>query len=425
MTRIGMISQWYDPEGGSAAVPGAVSRSLVALGHDVDVITGFPNYPTGRLYPGYRLRPYQFESRDGVSVHRVPLIPSHDRSAIRRAANYLSFASSAALRGRLLREPDVWLVYSTPATVAVPALLAHARYRRPYVLLIQDLWPDTVVASGFVEPGAALRTITRGLHRFCDATYRHAAAIAVTAPGMADVLRARGVPDDKISFLPNWVDERVFRPIPRDDALARSLGLSGFVVMYAGSLGDLQGLETAVEALDHLDDVPDLTLAFVGSGVAEGRLRELAATRTRHRIVFLGQQPVERMAELMALSDVQLVCLRDLPLFRSTLPSKVQATLAAGRPIVASAPGDAARLVDDSGAGVSVPPADPVALAGALRGMRALAAPEREELGRRGRQFYLETMSERVGSAALSELLEAAARTGAPRYGSGPVGVSR
>lgn len=420
-----MISQWYDPEGGSAAVPGAVSRSLVALGHDVDVITGFPNYPTGRLYPGYRLRPYQFESRDGVSVHRVPLIPSHDRSAIRRAANYLSFASSAALRGRLLREPDVWLVYSTPATVAVPALLAHARYRRPYVLLIQDLWPDTVVASGFVEPGAALRTITRGLHRFCDATYRHAAAIAVTAPGMADVLRARGVPDDKISFLPNWVDERVFRPVPRDDALARSLGLSGFVVMYAGSLGDLQGLETAVEALDHLDDVPDLTLAFVGSGVAEGRLRELAATRTRHRIVFLGQQPVERMAELMALSDVQLVCLRDLPLFRSTLPSKVQATLAAGRPIVASAPGDAARLVDDSGAGVSVPPADPVALAGALRGMRALAAPEREELGRRGRQFYLETMSERVGSAALSELLEAAARTGAPRYGSGPVGVSR
>jgi colanic acid biosynthesis glycosyl transferase WcaI len=417
MTRIGVISQWYDPEGGSAAVPGAISRSLVALGHQVDVLTGFPNYPAGRLYPGYRLRPYQFESRDGVSVHRVPLVPSHDRSALRRAGSYLSFACSATLRQRVLRAADVWLVYSTPATVALPALVAHYRYGRPYVLLIQDLWPDTVVESGFVNSDRALRAITRGLHRFCDATYRGAAAIAVSAPGMVDVLRERGVPADKLSVLPSWVDERMFRPVERDRVLAHDLGLSGFVVMYAGSLGDLQGLETVIEALDHLGDVEDMTLAFVGSGVADGRLRELAASRTRHKVLFLGQQPIDRMAEIMALSDVQLVCLRDLPLFRSTLPSKVQATLATGRPIVASVPGDAARLVDASGAGVAVRPGDPVALAAALRKMYRLSEPERQALGRRGRRFYLDTLSERVGSAALSGLLTKAAREGVERHG--------
>jgi glycosyltransferase involved in cell wall biosynthesis len=413
-----MISQWYDPEEGSAAVPGAIARSLAGHGHEVHVLTGFPNYPTGRIYPGYRQRPYQFESRDGINVHRVPLVANHDRSAVRRAANYLSFAGSAALRPRLLGLADVWLVYSSPATAALPALAALVRHLRPYVLLIQDLWPDSVTASGFTAPGRATDLVAGALHRFCDLTYRRAAAIAVTAPGMAEILAARGVPASRLHVVPNWVDERMFRPVDPQPQLAAELGLSGFVAMYAGNLGELQDLETAIEAVGLLDDLPDFTLAMVGAGVAEPRLRAMAARLPEGRVRFVGRQPVSRMAQLMALGDVQLVSLRDLPLLRATLPSKVQATLAAGRPVVAAVCGDASRLVTDSGAGFTVPPGDAGALAAALRRMVEMGRQRREQLGRLGRAYYLDRLSERVNSTALSGLLcDAAGAATARRIG--------
>ncbi|MEU8016991.1 glycosyltransferase family 4 protein [Micromonospora parva] len=415
--RIGIITQWYDPEGGSAVVPGIISRSLVALGHEVHVLTGFPNYPSGRLSPGYRLRPYRFEMMNGVSVHRVPLVPSHDRSALGRAANYLSFAASAAARLDLLRKVDVWLVYSSPVTVTLPAMVARWLHGRPYVILMEDLWPDTLAESDYVRPGRRTDLIVRWLNRFCDAAHRGASSVAVIAPGMADILSSRGVPRDKLSVVYNWVDERLFRPRTPDPRLAAALGLEGFVVMYAGSMGNLQGLDVAVDALEHLADIPDLTLVFAGSGVEERRLRESAARYAPGRVVFLGQQPVERMVELMPLGDAQLISLRDQPLLRSIMPSKVQSTLACGRPIVAALAGDAARLVDESGAGFVAPPGDPYALADAIRRMYELGAEKREELGRGGRQFYLERLSERVGSVALAMHLEKAVRGRVPAAG--------
>ncbi len=401
--RLGVVSPCYDPESGSAAVAGAICRSLSGLGHEVHVLTGFPNYPTGRIYPGYRVRPYQYELRSGVHVHRVPLVPSHDRSPWRRATTYLSFAAAASARWQLLRRVDGWLVISSQATAAVPAMLARALFRRPYVLHIQDLWPQTVVDSGFVHRRSVLQAMVRYLHAFCDLSYRRAAAIAVTAPGMTAALESRGVPADKLSVVPNWVEESVFSPAPRDPALAERLGLTGFIVMYAGSLGDLQGLETAIEAVAQLSDLPDVKLVFAGGGVAEERLRRMA--RSVRNVLFLGQQPLERMARLMALGDVQLVSLRDLPLFDATLPSKVQATLASGRPVIGAVRGDAARMIERSGAGPIVPPGDVAALADAIRSLHGLSEEARAALGRAGRQFYLDHLSGPVGSTALSNLV--------------------
>jgi glycosyltransferase involved in cell wall biosynthesis len=307
---------------------------------------------------------------------------------------------------------EAWLVYSTPATVALPAMLARARFGRPYVMLIQDLWPDTVTESGFLREGRVLRATTRGLHAFCGASYRRASQVAVTSPGMADILIDRGVPAARISVVPNWVDETVFRPVERDKALAHGLGIDGFVIMYAGSLGDLQGLDTVVKAAALLRDLSDVQFVFVGSGVAEPRLR--AAAEGLNNVVFLGRQPVDRMADLMAISDVQLISLKDLPLFHSTLPSKVQAALASGRVVLGSVPGDAGRLIDRSGAGLAVPPGNPRALANAVRRLHALDPREREAMAHAGRQFYLDHLSERVGSATLADLLQRAASRGTP-----------
>lgn len=402
--RIGVVSQWYDPEEGSASVPGAISRALLKRGHEVHVLTGFPNYPHGKVYPGYRVRAYQYERLDGVHVHRAPLIPSHDRSAARRAANYLSFAAAASAAILKLPRMDAWLVYSTPATVAIPALVGRAVRGVPFVILIQDLWPDTVVQSGFVEVGRGLRVMERALSAYCNHTYRKASAIAVTAPGMRDVLIQRGVPSAKLHFLPNWVDETVFRPTAPDRTLAAD-DPSAYVVMYAGNLGDLQGLDVVLEAWQRLGDLTGARLVFVGSGIGETRLRARATELGLRGVSFLGQLPLRRMGGILAAGDVQLICLRDLPLFRSILPSKVQASLAAGRPIVASVPGDAARVVEESGAGIAVPPEDPAALAGALRDLHAVGAVGRSALGDRAARYYQEHFSEEVGTSTLEALL--------------------
>jgi colanic acid biosynthesis glycosyl transferase WcaI len=401
-----MVSQWYDPETGSAGVPASIARALVARGHDVHVITGFPNYPHGHLYAGHKMRWRATELRDGVTVTRVALYPSHERNALRRVLSYVTFAVSATLFGlSRLRPMDAVLVYSTPATVALPAMFAKGLWQVPYLILVQDLWPDTITASGLL-PRRVESVAERMLHPFCDLTYRLAGAIAVTAPGMVGPIRSRGATLIVPSVVPNWADESVFSP--RSHAKSARVEVANavrFTAMYAGSLGDVQGLDVIIEAAELLrDDAIDF--AFVGSGIAEQRLRASVARRGLTNVRFLGQRPVEQMPELLTSSDVQLVTLKDAALFRLTLPSKVQAALAMGRPVVAAVSGDAAAVLRESGAAKVVEPGDAAGLARALRDVRALTSSAREAMGARGRAFYELRFAERVGAAAISDALE-------------------
>jgi len=412
LMKLGFISQWYDPEEGSAAVPGSIARSLQRRGLQTRVITGFPNYPYGRIYPAYRQRwPYR-EMLDDIEVHRVPLYPSHERSASKRTASYLSFAGSASVLGlRPLLGCDVGLVYSTPATTAMPALAAQLAARVPFVVFIQDLWPETVLASGLLRSHRVANGLGRVLGSFCQHVYRQAGRIAVISQGMRQLLIDRGVPANKIETVYNWVDEAIFRPTELDQTVQDSLGLTGgFSAMYAGSLGDLQNLEVAIDAAALLHDLPDFTLVLVGSGVAEPRLRAKVADLGLKNVIFAGQRPLGEMASLLRSADVQLVTLQDLPLFHGTVPSKVQSVLACGRPLVTSAPGDVGGIVDRSGAGIACPPDDPQALAAALRSLNDLRPAERDALGASGRRFYESELSESVGSERLTALLQEVAR---------------
>lgn len=402
--RIAFISQWFDPEGGSAAIPGSMVRALEARGHRVEVVTGYPNYPTGALQDGYRVRLHQVEQRGRTTVHRVALYPSHDGSAVRRMLNFLSFMVSASTLGAwFARRSQVALIYSTPATVGLAGVVLRTVFRRPFVLYIQDLWPDTLVATGMV-PRRFERPATALLTRFCDLVYRRAGRIAVISPGMKRLLAERGAAEDKVDVIYNWVDEDVFRPVPvRLDA-------SAFTVMYAGNLGEVQGLDVLVRAIASLADLTDLRVVMVGDGVARQALSCLAHDLgVADRITFTGPRPVTEMADLMATADVQVVSLKDLPLFHATMPSKVQAILACGRPVVISAPGDAAELVRASGAGLVAAPGDVAALAQAIRGAHALRGDPLEAMGRAGRDFYLRELSASVGAARMEAALEAAA----------------
>lgn len=421
--RIGFVTQWYDPELDSSTYAGVIARALAEAGHEVHVVTGFPNYPTGQLEPGYPLRPYRHEVLRGVHVHRAPLFPSHDRSVARRAANYLSFAGAASATAlAVLRRTDVNLVYSSPATAAFPAMAVRALAGVPYVLLVQDLWPHSVVDSGFLLPDRRDR-IERALNTFCDRAYRSAAEIAVISPSMGRAIQARGLPADRVHWVPNWADESVFRPLPKNAQLAAALGITRPLnVMYAGNLGEFQNVRVLLDAATQLRERRDIGVVVAGRGVLEEELRRIVDRRGLDNVVFVGSVGPDRIGQVLALGDLQVVSLADLPLFRMTLPSKLQATMAAGRPILAALPGDGAEIVRAANCGVVVDPQDPDAWAAAI--WRCLDDPAWvDAAGRRARDFYERTFAQAVGVARLVDRLEAAARSGST-HGRHPRGAT-
>jgi glycosyltransferase involved in cell wall biosynthesis len=277
------------------------------------------------------------------------------------------------------------------------------------VVHIQDLWPETVTASGFLADGKQ-GGVERVLHRFCDSVYRHAAAIAVTSPGMAERIIARGVPERKIAVVPNWADERYFHPAVPTEATIDALGSRfPFTVMYAGAMGEVQALETLVDAAVILRGHADIGFVLVGGGVAEDSLRDRSKRAGLTNVRFVARQAVDHMADVLALGDVQVISLRDLPVFRATLPSKVQATLAAGRPIICAVDGDAARVVRESGGGIVTAPESATDMAAAILQVARMSLNERAEMGDRGRAYYQRALSEDHGAQVLDELLHHAA----------------
>lgn len=409
--RIAMFTHWYDPEGGASAGPGVIARALRDRGHDVHVVTGFPHYPTSRVLPGYRNRPYQREQLDGVTVHRSAVYPSHEAGAMKRAASYLSYAVTGAVNGVIhLPKVDVGFVYSTPATAAIPALALRALRGVPFVVQIQDIWPQAVISSGFIDGGHSNRA-ERLLHHFCDLVYRQATTIAVTSPGMRGLVEERGIDPRKIEFVPNWANEQCFAPTSVTPKLINEFGpFRPFTAMFAGNLGEHQALQNVIDAAAILRDDKNIGFVLVGSGVAEDQLRSRVAELSLDNVRFVPPQAFVRMSDVLALGDVQLINLKDAPLFRSTMPSKVQANMAAGRPIIGAVAGDAASAIKLSGAGFVCAPEEPAELANTVRRMAQLSAQERKAMGVRARDYYLEHYSEQVVADHLSQLLTAASR---------------
>jgi colanic acid biosynthesis glycosyl transferase WcaI len=397
--KIGMLTQWYPPEPGPAAIPGIIARELAAQGHEVRVLTGFPNYPTGRVHPGYRQSLRSRRNEDGVTVTRVPLHPSHDRQRLGRVANYLSFAISASSLGAgALRGVDGVWVYNSPITVSLPLLLATRGGRVPIFLQVQDLWPESLEESGMMPPGRAGVMIGRAVERAVKLTERRSAVIGVSSPGARMVIERRH-PDlgaATIVDAPNPADESLFRPVRR----AREPG--PFTVMYAGAIGEVQGLDTVIDAAEFLRADPDLRFRLVGEGIARGRLQQRVDRLGLRNVEFTGRVEQARMRERMLDADAHLVTLANRPFLRSTTPSKISSLLASEVPIVGALAGDGARLIEEAGAGVVAPPEDGAALAAAIVQLRA---GDLDEMAARGRAYYLRKLSARAAARRIVESL--------------------
>ncbi len=388
--RILILSQFFTPE---PTLKGLVfAKALAARGHQVQVLTGFPNYPGGMVYPGYRIGMPQRENLEGISVVRVPLYPSHDSSAIRRISNYASFALSASVFGcPIVDKADVIYTYHPPATVALPALVIGLIRRIPFVYDIQDLWPDTLRATGMVQSPLILNVVGY----WCRFTYRHASKLVVLSQGFKDVLMSRGVPQEKIEVIHNWCEEDEIIRTERNQELARKLGLVGkFTVVFAGTMGKAQDLDTVLAAAQVLRDrVPRVQIVLIGGGIEVDRLKKTLEEKRISNVTILPRRPVEEISEILNLADALLVHLRKDPLFHITIPSKIQAYLAVGKPILVGVEGDATTLVLKGGAGVAYDPASSQDLAAAVERMANMPESALEEMGSRGYQFYQRELS--------------------------------
>lgn len=384
-----------------------MTETLVSMGHEVTVLTGFPNWPSGAIYGGYHQSLVQRETVNGVHIIRIPLYPNHSRTAFKRAANFLSFALSATILGPfVVPRVDVMHVVHPPITVGLPAWIISRLRGFPFTMEINDMWPETLRSTGMLRNEAALGLIGK----FAQWVYSKARAVRVISPGFRLNLLPKGVPDQKIRVISNWVDTDYYRPIDQSAELLDRFCMSGrFNVLYAGTIGLAQGLEVVLNAAARLQTLlPNAQFVLAGDGVERKRLEAEAKNRQLTNIRFLGPLPGDMMPSLYACADVLMLHLRADPLFAITIPHKVFTYLAAQKPVLIGGEGDAACLVTEASAGKAIEPDDAEALAGAVVKLHAMSQAERETMGANGRQVACQVYSRTRLVGEISRMIESA-----------------
>ena len=387
--RILILTQYFPPEiGGPQTRLAAMAAELKGLGHDVEVVTGFPNYPRGRIFPEYHGVFYRREIRDRVVVHRVWLYPAMGEG-IKRMLNYASFALTSIYGLMRAAKPDYIFVESPPLLLAVSAYIAGRLRGAPFIFSVADLWPDAIAEGGFLKDGFLMSCLT-ALEKW---SYRKAAYVNAVTEGIRDsLLYKKSVPVEKILFLPNGVDTIRYQPRSADVGLKRTLGLEGKqIVLWAGTLGYAHGLENVLQAARLLSGRPDVHFLFVGDGSARASLEQLTQNLRLSNVTFRDPVPVEQLPPYFSIAESGLASLSDIPIHDGARPSKIFPFLASGKPLIFVGRGEGARLVQQAGAGIVVAPGDPAALAGAV--LQIVSDPEAAQmLGRRGREFVEENL---------------------------------
>jgi glycosyltransferase involved in cell wall biosynthesis len=383
--RIALLCHYFAPEPGA---PQArlleMARAWVRRGHEVTVITGFPNHPTGRLAPADRGRLFRVDRMEGVRVHRSRLYVTPNRGVLRKTLGHLSFMASAALvGGPRVRRPEV-LVASSPTFFSVLSAWALSRlWRRPLVFEVRDLWPAIFTELGVLTDPRTIRMLER-LEMFL---YRSSAAVVTVTEGFRENIVGRGIDGGKVHTITNGVDTSFYGPCPDREAAKERLGLAGrFVVLYLGAHGISHALGRILEVADRWRNRPDVLFLLVGEGAEKAELVRRAEEAGLPNVEFRPAVPKEEVPSYYGAADAGLVPLRDVPLFRTFIPSKLFELLGSGVPVVGSVAGEAREILGRSGGALTTDPEDVEGLDAALRRLHGDAGLC-ERLARNGSAF--------------------------------------
>lgn len=355
----------------------------VRSGHQVTVVTGFPNFPAGKVYAGYKNQWYKSEQIDGIRVVRVKTYIAANAGFLSRILDYCSFMFTGTVAACLQRKPDVVIATSPQFFCGIAGLLTSFLKRKPFVLEIRDIWPASIVAVGAMQDSFFIKA----MEKVELLLYRKATAIVVVTRLFKQEMTQRGIEQDKIHVVLNGVDQFIFKPRQKNSALMDHHSLNGkFVIGYIGTHGLAHDLPNVLEAVRLLQKNSRLCFLFVGAGAERQRVEAIVAENELSNVRLIPQQPRSEIPRLMSLCDVCLVPLRNSPVFASVIPSKLFECQAMGIPVVMSLPaGEATSIVKDTGCGITVPPESPELLAAAIEELST--APEQmKDLSRNAEQ---------------------------------------
>lgn len=396
--RILFVSQLFDPEYSIKGL--GLMNHWVKQGYEVEVVTTFPNYPTGRVFPGYKRKLKQVEDVGGVKVVRLWSHISHSKSKLSRTATYLSYTLAALFYALFSKKPDIVYAYHPQATTGLIGILLKKLKGVPFVTDVQDLWPDALVATGLNKTGLVIRLIDR----WCRVVYSQASEVVVLSEGFKRALVDRGVPESKIRVVYNWCPEeqRVSEAIKlcsgkvvEDDSPAR--------VIYAGNIGAAQSLRSLIDAVATFSS--SVVLELYGNGVEKDELEAWVKANNYGNVLFKGYVPPSEIFGVLAGADILAVHLRDDPLFRITIPSKTQSSMVVGKPMLMAVGGEVNEIMIQSGAGVTAEPQSVESIQAALKTLLDSKA-DWEGMGRCARSFYEQSFSTQVNYKKLDDALK-------------------
>lgn len=398
--KITIVSQYFYPEEFKV---NDLAEEWVKRGHEVTVLTGKPNYPGGRILKGYKFWGVQEESYKGIRVIRVPLAPRGKGGGIRLALNYLSyvfFASYYVLTHRLDTD-RIFCFEISPVFQMYPALLLKRRTGADVSMWIQDLWPESVAASSNLKSGFVqnlLSVLIRGIYRRTDILF-------VQSPAFCESVLDKGEFQDKLSYVPNWAED-VFTKRTSGLNKHHSLMPKGFKVMFAGNIGAAQDFESIIRATVLTRHIPEIKWVIVGDGrMRTGIEQQVKSLELGDTVSFLGRYPVEEMPDFFALADVMLVSLKNEYIFSLTIPSKIQAYMASGKPIVTMLSGIGNQILKDANCGLAAESGDYKLLAENVIAMYHMSKEERSQLGMNGQVYYNAHFQKKVCIDRLDQIM--------------------
>ena len=409
--KILYISQYFPPEMGAPAARAAeLAHHWAQAGHDVSILTGFPNHPTGVVPEEWRPRLHRLtyhETIDGVQVFRTWLWPLPNRKAHERMRNYASFCISAALRGMAIPRPDVIIATSPQLLVGLAGWWLAFSRQIPFVFEVRDLWPESLTAVGVGDENSLLH---RTLAKIAGFLYQKADRIVVVTPAFRDhLIRHWRVPEEKIAVVENGVETDLFSPQSEasNQAIRRHLNAEEkFLVCYIGTMGNAHGLETLLDAAATLQhDQPNVLFLLIGEGAEKERIKSLAQSCNLANILFLDQQPREKIPAFISASDASLVLLKKTEVFKTVIPTKMLEFMSCARSVILGVDGQAREIVEAAGAGLIIEPENSEALAQAIQSLAA--QPDlRAKLGQKGREYILRNFSRARTAEKYIDVLE-------------------
>jgi len=400
-----IVSQYFWPE---QFLINDLSIKIRDQGHSVSIFTGKPNYPDGLIYPGYTSAGVhqEFYAED-IDIFRVPMRPRKNGGVKNLMLNYFSFVLSGLKHSNKFsrnKEFDVILVFGmSPITAAIPAILLKWTTRSHLAIWVQDLWPESIEATGFIRNKFLLnciRFLVRVIYHFSDTILVQSKAFIPQISKLTS--------KNKVIYYPNSVKD-VFSKIETSEQLPSelvSLLESSFCVVFAGNIGKAQSVDTIVKAAEQFKDITNLKIVLVGSGSKCEWIKKQVCDHKMNNLVLTGQYPSLLMPLIFSKASALLVTLKRDEIFSYTIPSKVQSYLAAGKPIIAALNGAGAKIIQEARAGLTCPAEDWEKLANIIKTLYYLPKSKREEMGRSGRSYFLEHFEMENQTLRLIEILE-------------------